>query len=136
MVPKNWDYRKYYKVPSDRLVKVVESYIGIPYRWGGMSRRGVDCSGFVCLVYKELNHVQLAHSSRKMSHYGREVSLSQALAGDLIFFKGGIFGSINHVGIYLGQKRFVHASTNKGVMYSYIDEPYYEERFAEVRRVF
>jgi probable lipoprotein NlpC len=123
-------------VPSDRLEKVVDSYIGIPYRFAGMSRKGVDCSGFVFLVYKELNHVQLAHSSRKMSHYGREVSLSQALAGDLVFFKGGIFGSINHVGIYLGQKRFVHASTKNGVMYSYIDEPYYKERFAEVRRVF
>lgn len=136
MVPKNWDYRKYYKVPSDRLVKVVDRYIGVPYRFAGMSRKGVDCSGFVCLVYKELNHVQLAHSSKKMSRYGREVSLGQALAGDLVFFTGGVFGSINHVGIYIDEKRFAHASTSKGVIYSSLDEPYYKERFAEVRRVF
>ena len=136
MVPKNWDYRKYYKVPTDKLVKVINSYIGVPYRYAGMSRKGVDCSGLVCLVFKEVNHAKLPRSSKKMSRCGRGVSINQAQAGDLVFFTGGLFGSINHVGIYIGNKKFVHASTKKGVVYSSLDEPYFQERFAQIRRVF
>lgn len=136
MVPRDWDYRKNYKVPSSRLVSVVESYLNTPYRFAGMSRRGVDCSGFVCLVFKELNHTVLPHSSKRMSHFGYEVGLQQAKAGDLVFFKGGLFGSINHVGIIMNEKRFAHASFKRGVIYSSLDEAYYREHFAQVRRIF
>jgi probable lipoprotein NlpC len=135
-VPRDWDYRKNYKVPSDRLEAVVATYIGIPYRYAGMSRRGVDCSGFVCLVFKELNRTELPHSSRKMSNYGQEVALHLAKPGDLVFFRGGLFHSIDHVGIFLGDTRFVHASVHNGVMYSSLEEPYYKKRFAEIRRIF
>lgn len=135
-VPRDWDYRKNYKVPSGRLETVVASYIGIPYRYAGMSRKGLDCSGFVCLVYKDLSKAQLPHSSRKMSRLGQEVSLHLAQSGDLVFFKGGIFRSIDHVGIFLGDSRFVHASVHKGVTYSSLEESYYKKRFAEIRRIF
>lgn len=136
MVPRDWDYRKTYKIPADRLESVIRTYIGTPYRFAGMNRKGVDCSGFVCLVFKELNNVDLPHSSKKMSRYGREISLGQTKSGDLVFFKGGIFGSINHVGIMVGAKKFAHASSKKGVTYSSLDEDYFKKRFVMVRRIF
>lgn len=136
VVPRDWDYRKNYKVPLSRLESIVESYLNTPYRYAGMSRKGVDCSGFVCLVFNQLNHTKLPHSSKRMSHFGREVSLQQAQAGDLVFFKGGLFGSINHVGILMNEKKFAHASVKCGVIYSSLDENYYREHFAQLRRIF
>jgi len=136
MVPQNWDYRKYYKVPDEKLKKIIAKWIGVPYRYAGMSRRGVDCSGFVCLVYTELNNTELPHSSRRMSHYGHSVAITNAKSGDLVFFRGGLFHSINHVGIYIGNNKFAHASSSKGVRYSSLDEDYYKKRFADIRRLF
>ena len=136
LVPKNWDYRSSYQVPVARLNSVIASYMGTRYRLGGMSRKGVDCSGFVCLVFREVNHAKLGRSTGKMRKYGRMISRNDARAGDLVFFRGGIFNTINHVGIYLGEGRFAHASTSQGVIYSSLDETYYKEHFAEIRRIF
>ena len=136
VVPGNWDYRKDYKVPPSRLASVISSYIGIPYRWGGMSRQGVDCSGFVCMVYLEVNRAQLPHSTRKLRKQGKSIPLRQARAGDLVFFRTGWARGVNHVGIFLGDGRFAHASSSKGVIYSNLNENYYNERFVEVRRIF
>jgi len=135
-VPRDWDYRKNYKVPQDRLQTIIQGWIGVRYRYGGMNRRGVDCSGFVCLVYQELNGTVLPHSSRKMHRMGRFVSNSDARSGDLVFFRGGLFNTINHVGIYIGDNKFAHASSSNGVRYSSLDESYYKKRFAEIRRLF
>lgn len=135
-VPRDWDYRKNYKVPQDHLQTIIQKWIGVRYRYGGMSRRGVDCSGFVCLVYQELNGFVLPHSSRKMHRMGKSVSISEARSGDLVFFRGGLFNAINHVGIYIGDNKFAHASSSNGVRYSSLDESYYKKRFAEIRRLF
>lgn len=64
------------------------------------------------------------------------VSLRNARAGDLVFFKGGLFKTVNHVGIYLGNNKFVHAATKKGVSFATLDQTYYKERFVDVRRIF
>src|SRR5512133_2740418 len=135
-VPRDWDYRKNYKVPQDRLQSIIQEWIGVRYKDGGMNRRGVDCSGFVCLVFRELNGTILPHSSRKMHRLGKSVSISEARSGDLVFFRGGLFNTINHVGIYIGYNKFAHASSSKGVRYSSLDESYYKKRFAEIRRMF
>jgi hypothetical protein len=135
-VPRDWDYRKNYKVPQDRLQTIIQEWIGVRYKYGGMSRRGVDCSGFVCLVFRELNGMVLPHSSRKMHRLGRSLSISEARSGDLVYFRGGLFNTINHVGIYIGDNKFAHASTSNGVRFSSLDESYYKKRFAEIRRLF
>ncbi|NLG17473.1 MAG: C40 family peptidase [Fibrobacter sp.] len=135
LVPGDWDYRKNYRIPQSRLTAVISSYIGTPYRYGGMSRKGLDCSGLVCLVYREVSHVKLPHSTRRLKNYGRAVPLSQASQGDLVFFKGSS-GRVNHVGIFLGNGKFAHASSSNGVIYSNLSEKYYEQRFWGVRRLF
>jgi cell wall-associated NlpC family hydrolase len=135
-VARNWDYRETYKLPPQRLLKIIESYIGTPYRRGGMSRRGADCSGFVNLVFGELNHARLPRSSAKMFKLGTPVAKGALRTGDLVFFKGGVFGAVNHVGISTGEGRFAHASAKKGVMYSALDEEYFKQRYAGARRLF
>ncbi len=136
IVPGNWDYRKNYKIPQSRLIEITSSWIGTPYRFGGFSRKGIDCSGFVCRVFEEMSHVKLPHQSRKLRAMGTPVSLRNARPGDLVFFRGGLFNTVNHVGIYMGNNRFVHAATKKGVSMSSLDQQYYKERFVDARRIF
>jgi murein DD-endopeptidase / murein LD-carboxypeptidase len=135
-VPSDWDYRKHYVIPQARLKKIVDSYIGTRYKSGGTSRKGLDCSGFVWIVFNELNHAKMPRSTGKLKSLGTWVSQGEARPGDLVFFRGGIFNMINHVGIYMGGRSFVHASTSSGVMYDTLDEDYYKKHFAMVRRVF
>lgn len=131
-----WDYRKSYSMPRERVTRVSEGYLGVRYRWGGMSRKGTDCSGLVCMVYFDVAKVKLPHSSRKLRAIARSIPFGQAKTGDLIFFRGGIFGSVNHVGIYLYKGEFIHASTRKGVIKSNMHEAYYKQRFAGIGRIF
>ncbi len=87
-------------------------FIGGPYVWGGSSlTNGADCSGFVMSVYKQYG-VNLPHSSAAQSHYGERISSSEAIPGDLFFYS--CKGKINHVGIYIGNDKIVHASNSRG----------------------
>jgi len=135
-VPADWDYRSTYSISCGRLGQVAHGYLGIRYRYGGMNRNGTDCSGLVCMIYNDVAKAKLPHSSRRQRQLGRVVALRNAKCGDLVFFRGGIFGAITHVGIYLDNNRFIHASTKRGVIYSRLEEEYYKKRFAEVRRIF
>jgi len=119
-----------------RLEQVVNSYLGVPYRHGGTTRNGFDCSGFTSVVYREVYGIQLKRVTSAMWKEGVPVALSAARPGDLVFFKGGTFGTIDHVGIYMGRTRFVHASSSSGVKYSNLKETYYARRFAGLRRMF
>lgn len=121
---------------SSRLTHVVKSYIGIPYRWGGTTRAGFDCSGFVGAVFRDLHSIELPRTSRAMSKLGKRVRKDNLRTADLIFFRGGVFRRINHVGIYMGDGRFVHSSTKKGVTYSSVDNVYFKKNFAFGRRLF
>jgi len=120
---------------QNALKQIADSYLGVPYRYGGTSRKGIDCSGFVTLVFREVYDKALPRSSSKMWKAGVPVSISAARPGDLVFFRGGSFGTIDHVGIYMGKNRFIHASISSGVMYNNIRDSYYSRRFAGVRRV-
>jgi lipoprotein Spr len=135
-VSRDWDYRKDYKVPVTKLKRIVDSYIGVRYKNGGMTRKGFDCSGFVSVVFRELNHARIPRSTGKLKWLGSRVSPYDARIGDLVFFSGGVFGGINHVGIYMGNRTFAHASTSKGVTYDVLDDEYYRKHFVMVRRIF
>lgn len=136
IVSRTWDYREFYKVPRDRLKVIVDSYLGVPYRYGGGSVRGMDCSGFVKVVFTRLNHARLPRTTRGLFGIGKPVTRAKAVPGDLVFFRGGMFNRVNHVGIYFENGRFAHASSSKGVIYSNLDEDYYHKRLAGIRRLF
>lgn len=100
---------------------------GVRYRNGGLSKAGVDCSGLVYLTYRDRFGVQLPRNTRELANIGTAVANAQWRAGDLVFFRIGL--KTHHVGIYLEEGRFLHASTSSGVMISHVDEPYWKQRY-------
>jgi cell wall-associated NlpC family hydrolase len=134
--PNSGDHGESPRGPENKLKHIANSYLGVRYKAGGMSRSGFDCSGFVVVVFKEVYGVTLPRSTGKLKWIGRSVSKRDARLGDLVFFKGGAFNSVNHVGVYMGNNAFVHASTSKGVRYDKLDDAYYTKHFAMIRRVF
>lgn len=113
-------------------------WLGVPHRMGGMGKRGIDCSGFVHLLYKEVYGIKLARSSADMLKRNcRKISRGKLKEGDLVFFQTGRGKrkTPNHVGIYLKNGRFIHVSTSRGVMVSRLDEPYYMRTWVSGGRV-
>jgi cell wall-associated NlpC family hydrolase len=118
-----------------RLYASVDRHIGIPYRYGGDSEAGIDCSAFTRRVYRSQN-VELPRSSMEQSFVGFGIGGEIMRPGDLVFFDPSIVGRISHVGVYLGNGVFAHASSSKGVTKSSIREKYYTKRFVKAKRVF
>jgi cell wall-associated NlpC family hydrolase len=106
---------------------------GTPHRLGGNSRKGIDCSGFVSKLYKNLFNIRLPRSTRDQVRVGKPVSRIQIRAGDLVFFLPP--RKSRHVGIYLGRGEFVHASSTNGVMISSMTDPYWRKCYWKARRV-
>jgi lipoprotein Spr len=106
------------------------------YRWGGNTNHGIDCSHFVNMLYEKIYGVTLGPSVGAVLSQCKIVKkgLPAAKEGDLVFFKIKK-GQISHVGIYLQNNKFAHASTHAGVIISDMDEPYYKKRFYKIGRV-
>ena len=126
---------------EDRIVTLIDSaysYIGTPYKWAGTSRSGMDCSGFVSTAFSAIN-VPLSRSSTEMSTLGRDIPLSQAEVGDLLFFKTTRKRNrISHVGIVVGvgdEVKFIHASVSQGITVSSLSENYWQKAYAKTSRV-
>lgn len=109
-------------------------YLGAPYRYGGTTPAGFDCSGFVRYVFNQVD-IQLPRSSRDQASVGTHVDKSQLLPADLVFFKTDGSSRINHVGIYVGGNNFVHASRNHGIVVTSLDDKYYLKAYYGARRV-
>ncbi len=118
------------------LFSTAHELLGTPYRYGGTSRSGgLDCSGFTSTVYRSVG-VKLPRTSREQSGIGQKVKRSDLKPGDLVFFHTGRSSRINHVAIYEGNGKFIHASSGGGeVKESSLSEGYYANRFAGARRV-
>ena len=115
------------------LVATGDSYLGVPYLWGGSTAKGFDCSGLAMAVYR-LNGLQLPRSAREQYEAGSPVTLERVRAGDLLFFATDGSGAASHVGIYVGEETFIHApSRGKRISRSLLTDPYYRERFLGAR---
>jgi probable lipoprotein NlpC len=119
-------------VRAETLHAGIESWLGTPHRWGGNDRRGADCSGFVKSLYDELFGVSLPRTTSDQVHVGQPVRPEALVPGDLVFFKPP---KTQHVGVYLGNNRFVHASTSRGVMVSALSERYWQRHYWTARRI-
>ncbi|QYK07040.1 C40 family peptidase [Shewanella zhangzhouensis] len=115
-----------------RLLAFYSEWQGVPYRLGGMNKRGVDCSAFSFLVYRDLAGLSLPRTVEDQLALGRRVSEDEIQSGDLVFFKTG--WTLWHVGVSLGDRRFVHASTSQGVIISTLDNGYWQQKFRQIRR--
>lgn len=126
--------------PNDNIFLYNEGskWLGVPHRSGGLTKKGVDCSGLVTNIYREIYGKQLSRSSADMlKHDCRKVSRDRLQEGDLVFFRtdGSRKKTPNHVGIYLKNGRFIHTSSSRGVMVSALSEPYYVRTFITGGRV-
>lgn len=112
-------------------------WIGTRYRAGGTSHRGVDCSGLVCQLYQKVYRKQLERNSDDQRKENcRKVSKRNLQEGDLVFFHNGRKKrTATHVGIYLKDNKFIHASTSSGVIVSSLDEAYYRRCWMQGGRV-
>ncbi|CAK9885210.1 MAG: Murein DD-endopeptidase MepS/Murein LD-carboxypeptidase [Candidatus Erwinia impunctatus] len=124
---------------STRVVRTLNDQLrhwhGTPYRYGGLSKAGIDCSGFVYLTFRERFDRQLPRTTEEQTVLGSRISRDDLLPGDLVFFKTGSQGSGLHVGIYADNKQFIHASTSKGVIRSSLDNSYWRRAFWQARRL-
>ena len=118
---------------ENRLRQEYRRWQGTRHRLGGSGRRGIDCSGFVKAVYRDVFNIDLPRSTRLQVRTGQAVSFENLRAGDLVFFSPPSYP--RHVGIYLGGFEFVHASKNKGVTVSKIDQYYWRKYYWTARRI-
>ncbi len=119
---------------KSKLMDQYASWKGVRYRLGGDSRKGIDCSAFVQRTFREQFGMELPRSTYEQQETGTQVQRGKLRPGDLVLFRAGSTG--RHVGIYIGNNQFVHASTRAGVMISSMDEVYWNKRYQEARRVF
>lgn len=124
---------------TEQILNVASDYKGTRYVWGGMSRSGMDCSGFVKTAF-DMFDINLPRTSREMSKMGEKINKSEAKPGDLIFFKNGGSRVINHVGIVIevdgDEIKFIHSASSKGVSINSLNENYYRRNFTQINRVY
>jgi len=124
----------------DALLAKAKTFLGIPYRFGGVTPKGFDCSGFVRFVFRSVG-IDLDRTSRSQSCQGDPVSLDDLQPGDLLFFAcRGVRRGVSHVGIYLGDGRFIHASAWSGpgmhcVKMGGLTSRYFADRLVAARRI-
>ena len=122
------------KIENVALYSLIDSWYATPYKYGGCNKDGVDCSNFACVIYKEIYNQSLTGSSASIFNQCKTIKKSELQEGDLLFFK--IQGNhISHMGVYLQNNKFVHATTKKGVMINDLDEAYYKKYFFTAGRI-
>ncbi|MFM7216489.1 MAG: C40 family peptidase [Bacteroidota bacterium] len=121
-------------VVNPRLYETVGKWLGTPYHYSGENQDGIDCSGFVTRLYQDVYGISLEGGSRDIYKNVKSVDRDELREGDLVFFKIKQ-NKISHVGVYLGNNKFAHASVQHGVMISDLDEPYYTKRYFDSGRI-
>lgn len=111
---------------SKQLYKFITDWTGVKYRFGGLDKSGIDCSGFAFLLEKEIYGITLPRISRDQASVVKNKNIDNLKEGDLVFFSFG-GSNVDHVGVYLNNGFFVHASTNRGVIVDDLNLPAYQK---------
>ncbi len=119
---------------KQKLEQEYQKYKGVKYRYGGTTSLGFDCSGYVQRVYKEAFNIDLPRTTRAMMKTGKKISKKNLKPGDLVFFHPT--RKYYHVGIYLGNGIFMHASSSKGVTKSRLNMKYWQKSYVTARRIY
>jgi peptidoglycan DL-endopeptidase CwlO len=123
------------KTIGEQAVFLAKEHIGVPYKMGGNTLAGFDCSGLIVYVFNQLD-IKLPRTAAEQATAGREVARTDLQAGDLVFFKDTYKSGVSHSGIYVGENLFISATSSKGVRIDSINDPYYwQSRYAGARRV-
>lgn len=117
----------------DALSQHFRSWANAPYKLGGLSRSGIDCSGFVHVTYRDVFDTSLPRSTERLAQTGKAVAKQSLQFGDLVFFKTG--RTKRHVGIYVDNGKFIHASSSRGVMQSSLHSDYWSAHYWRAQRI-
>lgn len=124
-----------YTTLREKMLMEVIKYLGTPYKYGGNTKAGMDCSAFTQILYRDVFNVSLERSARLQYNQGKVLSSDDELKfGDLVFFNTRKRVKPGHVGIYIGDNLFAHASTKKGVTITALDYDYYRRTYMGARR--
>ena len=121
----------------NKVINEAAKYENTPYVYGGMTPSGLDCSGLICLSFKDALGVSLPRSAADLYSWAEKIALDKAQPGDFLFFRTDNTGKITHVALYLGDRRFIHSASDgpeTGVIYSSLDERYWANAFAGAGR--
>ncbi len=121
-------------LPDKNLLESVDKWYGVRYRTGGNGTSGIDCSGFTVAVYLAVYGITLPRVSKEQYRISRKISTTELMEGDLLFFNTRGKG-VSHVGVYLGNNKFIHATVSRGIMVNDIFESYYIKRFIGAGRI-
>ena len=116
------------EMKENKLYSFIGEWYGTPYKYGGCEKSGVDCSCFTINLFEKVYGIKMPRTAGEIYKECEKINLEKAKEGDLIFFKINS-NSITHVGVYLRDKKFVHASTSKGVLVNSLTETYYQKYF-------
>lgn len=116
------------EISNIKLYRFIDEWYAVPYKYGGKAKTGVDCSGFTSILLRDVYEINLTGSANSMYEACESVSEKNLKEGDLVFFKINS-NKVSHVGVYLQNRRFVHASTKRGIVINNLDEAYYKKYF-------
>ncbi|WP_415342546.1 NlpC/P60 family protein [Enterobacter hormaechei] len=116
-----------------RILDQYQKWKGTHYLWGGTTHRGVDCSALMQHLFSDAAHLSLPRTTGEQIHRGVRVAQHRLQVGDLVFFQTGPHR--RHVGVYIGNSQFIHASSSKGVTVSMLTNNYWQQRYITARRV-
>ncbi len=116
-----------------RILDQYQKWKGTQYRWGGTTHRGVDCSALMQHLFSDAAHLNLPRTTHEQIHRGVQVAQYRLRPGDLVFFQTG--PNRKHVGVYIGENQFIHASTSQGVTVSTLTDDYWQAHYITARRI-
>ncbi|HZG71136.1 MAG TPA: NlpC/P60 family protein [Chondromyces sp.] len=121
-------------VTGHQVIEYSKQFMGVPYVFGGTTPSGFDCSGFIRYVFDKLG-VDLPRTAAQQYNVGKAVSRANLQPGDIVFFQGTYKAGISHNGIYIGDNKFIHASSSQGVSITSMSNSYWSPKFAGAKRV-
>ena len=121
-------------IKNETLYKFINEWQGVPYKYSGKDKSGIDCSGLTSTLYLKVYKKTISSNTKALVGEVKKINESDLKEGDLVFFNTN-GKSISHVGVYLQNNKFVHASTKKGVMVSDMNEPYFKKTYVSSGRV-
>jgi lipoprotein Spr len=119
-----------FQTNNQKLEKYIHDWLGTPYRYGGINKKGIDCSGFSLMVLKNVYNREIPRQTKDQFQKGKHIRINNLIPGDLIFFSEIRSRGIDHVGIFLGSGKFVHASESAGVVISDMNDSYYRTKYS------
>lgn len=121
-------------IKNEKLYSFIDEWYAVPYKYAGFEKTGIDCSGFTCKLYESVYSKKISRASKDIYASSKELELKDLNEGDFVFFKIES-KNVSHVGVYLQNNKFVHASTKKGVIINDLNEPYYKKYFYKGGRI-